>query len=117
MSDKVTLSADDLQAMIAAAVATALTANKTAKKAKGGRKPLTDEEKAKNRAKTEAETIKNFKAAGYKDVRPRENVMTYLKWVQNGRMVRKGEKNIKCGAFALFHVDQTDPIKAEGTVH
>lgn len=120
----VTLTAEALQAVIATAVATALAA-KGSKKAKGtgekkGRKPLTDEQKATNRAKVEAETVKAFKAAGYKDVQPRVNVMTYNKWIENGRRVKKGEKSVKCGSFPLFHIDQTDPISAEkvdGTVH
>lgn len=116
----VTLTPEALQAVIATAVAAALAAK--GKKAKGtgekkGRKPLTDEQKAANKVKVEAETVKTFKAAGYKDVQPRVNVMTYNKWIENGRRVKKGEKSIKCGSFPLFHIDQTDPIKADGTVH
>ena len=122
MSNTVTLKADDLQAMIATAVATALTSAKTSKKGvkAKGRKPLTDEQRAANKAKVEAETVKNFKAAGYEDVQPRVNVMTYNKWIENGRRVKKNEKAIKCGSFPLFHVDQTEPLvpeRVEGTVH
>jgi len=120
MTNKVEVDAASLAKMIADGVAAALAANKATKKAKGGkpgRKPQTDEEKAKNRAKVEAETIKAFKAAGFDDVQPRVNVMTYNKWIENGRRVKKGEKSVKCGSFPLFHVSQTDPIKVEGTVH
>ena len=119
-NEKMTLDAEALQKMIADSVAAALAANAETRKAKGskgGRPKLSDEEKAKNRAKTDAEAVKNFKAEGYKDVQPRINVMTYLKWVENGRRVKKGQKAIKCGSFPLFHVDQTEPIKPEGTVH
>lgn len=116
----VTLTPEALQAVIATAVAAALAAK--GKKAKGtgekkGRKPLTDEQKAANKVKVEAETVKTFKAAGYKDVQPRVNVMTYNKWIENGRRVKKGEKSIKVGSFPLFHVDQTEPLTVEGTVH
>jgi hypothetical protein len=101
--------------LITKAVATALQAkkgNKKAKAAKPGRKPLTDEQKAENRVKTDAATVANFTAKGYKDVQPRENVMTYNKWIENGRRVKKGEKSVKCGSFALFHVNQTEAIGA-----
>lgn len=116
MADKMN---EDIAKMIADGIAAAMANLKPAsKKAKKGGKPkITDEERAKNRAKIDAETIKNFKAEGYKDVKPRINVMTYLKWVENGRRVKKGEKSVKCGSFPLFHVDQTEPLKAEGTVH
>lgn len=96
-------------------IAKLVAAQKPARKAKskarsGGRKKLTDDEKAANRAKVDVETIQKFTAAGYKDVKPRENVRTYNKWIESGRMVNKGQKSIKCGSFPLFHLDQTSPI-------
>lgn len=122
MTDKqetISLTPETLQQAIATAVAAALAAKATkkAKGAKKGRQPLTEEQKAANRLKVEAETVKAFKAAGYKDVQPRVTVMTYNRWIENGRRVKKGEKSVKCGSFPLFHLDQTEPIRAEGTVH
>ena len=120
MTNKVEVDAASLAKMIADGVAAALAANKATKKAKGGkpgRKPQTDEEKAKNRAKVDAETIAKFEAAGYKNVVPRETVKTYQRWLMEGRLVQKGQKAIKCGSFPLFHLDQTAPMKSEGTVH
>lgn len=110
---------EQLKKMVADSIAAAMAAQKAAKPpaAKRGRKPLTDEEKAKNRAKTDEETVKNFQKAGYKDVQPRVNVLTYNKWLEQGRRVKKGEKSIKCGSFPLFHLDQTEPVATEGTVH
>ena len=102
-----------LNQTIAAAVAAALDSRKKAKKAdapKKGRKPLTDEQKAENRAKTEALTIAAFAAKGYKNVKPRIDVMTYDKWIEAGRRVNKGEKSTKCGSWPLFHRDQTTEI-------
>jgi len=109
----------DVQKLIAEAVATAVAANKSTRKAKGkpGGRKLSDDEKAKRRDKIEAETVANFKKAGYGEVKPREDVRTFRSWAEVGRFVRKGEKSIKCGPYPLFHVSQTDPIKAEGTVH
>jgi hypothetical protein len=122
MSAKTSIDLGDLQKMIAESIAAALAADKEERKTKGkaakpGRKPQTDEEKAKNRAKVDAETVKNFEAAGFKDVKPRENVMTYNRWIEHGRRVKKGEKSVKCGSFPLFHIDQTEPLTTQGTVH
>ena len=98
-----------------------------AKKAKGKKRVAsTPEEKAARMAANDAECIKVFKAAGYKTVEPRFNVKTYGKWVESGRLVRKGEKAHRVGPFNLFHEEQTDPIvtgpqpvaaEAQATVH
>lgn len=114
MTEQVTLTPDALATMVTQAVAAALEAKKSTKKAKGaektGRKPLTEEQKAANKDKTDKATLANFTAKGYKDVQPRINVMTYNKWIENGRRVKKGEKATVCGSFALFHKDQTEAI-------
>jgi hypothetical protein len=115
MTETVTVSKEDVASIVAQAVAAALEAQKASKKAKGrgekpGRKPLTDEQKAANRQKTDVATVTNFTAKGYKDVQPRVNVMTYNKWIENGRRVKKGEKATVCGSFALFHKEQTEAI-------
>jgi hypothetical protein len=112
--ETVTVSKEDVASIVAQAVAAALEAQKATKKAKGdkkpGRKPLTDEQKRANRDKTDLATFNNFTAKGYKDVQPRINVMTYNKWIENGRRVKKGEKATVCGSFALFHREQTEAI-------
>lgn len=116
MTEQVTVTPETLAAMIAQAVAAAMP-QKGSKKAKGdkkpGRKPLTDEQKAANRAKTDLATVTNFTAKGFKDVQPRVNVMTYNKWIENGRRVKKGEKSTICGSFALFHYSQTEAIATQ----
>tara|TARA_R110000868_G_scaffold139053_1_gene353772 strand:+ start:1610 stop:2011 length:402 start_codon:yes stop_codon:yes gene_type:complete len=87
---------------------------KSAKKARGHQK-LTEAEKADYRASNNAEAVKLFTAKGAVGLTPdnvREFVMTYDKWLDQGRRVRKGEKSTKVGAFSLFHVSQTDPVPA-----
>lgn len=79
-----------------------------AKAKKGGRKPLTDAEKAVFMAKNDAEAVAAFAAKGIQDVKPRENVLTYRKWFEKGRIVKKGEKAVRVGPFNLFHVSQTE---------
>lgn len=96
---------------------------KKGKKAKA--EDLTDEQKAARKvermAANDAECIKVFTAAGFKDVRPRVNVLTYGKvkedgtktgWLDQGRKVKKGEKSHRVGNFNLFHIDQTENIDA-----
>lgn len=95
-------------------------------KGKHGRAKFTEAEKEAFKAQNDAECVKAFTKAGYRDVQPRVNVMTYGKrdasgkavsgWLAQGRMVRKGEKAIKVGPFSLFHVTQTDPLVAETVV-
>ena len=96
---------------------------KPAKKGKGRRK-LTDAERAAHMAANDLEAIKKFTAAGYTDVKPRVNVLTYGKiksdgtptgWLAKGRKVRAGEKAIRVGNFSLFHEKQTDPILKDNT--
>lgn len=116
---EVNVDAAVLAKMIADGVSAALAANKTQRKSKtgtkaAGRKPMTDDEKAARRAAVDVETTTKFTAAGFKDVKPRETVRTYNKWIEVGRMVKKGQKSIKCGSFPLFHIEQTDVI---GTQH
>lgn len=114
MTETVSVTKDDLAAMIASAVAAAVAAKpKKAKGEKTARKPLTEAQKAERRSKVDEATLVAFTAKGYKDVQPRINVMTYDKWIENGRRVRKGEKSVKCGSWPLFHLDQTDPIATQ----
>lgn len=107
---------------VAAAVAKALgpslgkpngksTKSRTQKGKRGKKRAkLTDAERAAFIAKNDAEAIAQFTAAGYADVQPRVNVLTYDKWIANGRMVRKGEKSTQVGPFRLFHISQTDSL-------
>jgi hypothetical protein len=88
---------------------------KSQRKTKGrgkGRQKLTEAEKAVFMAKNDAECVATFAAAGYKDVQPRVNVMTYDKWISAGRRVKKGEKALRVGPFNLFHIDATELLPA-----
>jgi hypothetical protein len=106
---------------LAEALATVLSGDKPkktrTKKAKGtgkGRVKLTDEQRAAFMAQNDTECVKVFTAAGYSDVKPRENVLTYKRWLEKGRIVKKGEKSHRVGSFNLFHFNQTDAVP-EGT--
>ena len=101
---------------------------KKGKQAKGRSKP-TAEETAARMAANDAECIRVFEKAGFKDVKPRVNVLTYGKvkpdgtvsgWLGQGRKVKAGEKSHAVGPFRLFHISQTEPVpaaKESNTVH
>ena len=99
----------------------ARSSRKPRKSKKVGRTKLSDAEKAVFAAKNDAECVTIFTKAGYEDVQPRINVLTYGKvkedgsktgWLANGRRVKKGEKAVRVGPFALFHSSQTEEIPA-----
>ena len=87
-----------LQAIIAQAVAVAVAAKEA--------------EKPAGRSKTEEniwKTKKAFAKAGYKNVEPNVNVLTFNKWMAAGRRVKEGERSTKVANLRLFHLDQTRP--------
>ena len=70
--------------------------------------PQSFKESEARRKASDEECIRVLKAAGYKVVEPRFNVLTYKKWLEKGRRVKKGEKGFSVGPFKLFHEDQTE---------
>ncbi len=122
-SSRQTVNNNQILAALAALVANGGAAQKAVDKAikgakgkKGGREKLTEAEKAAFIAKNDAECVAIFTKAGYKDIQPRVNVMTYKKFIESGRKVRKGEKSTRVGPFNLFHVDQTEALTTEQVV-
>ena len=104
---------DKIQEMIAVAVSAALTANGSHPKApKAATTPKATPDQ------TDAAVAKAFKKAGYASVTPRVDVMTYNRWLAEGRKVKAWEKSIKINQFRLFHKLQTEPFNpsTEGVV-
>jgi hypothetical protein len=64
-------------------------------------------------AKNDLACLRIFKKAGFKDVKPRENVLTFNRWVEQGRRPVEGSKSLKVSGLRLFHVSQTRPLTAE----
>jgi len=52
--------------------------------------------------------VKAFKRAGFGEVQPRVDVMTYNKWLASGHKVKPGEKATKIKQFRLFHKSQVE---------
>lgn len=110
------------------ALAKALGGHKQRSKKAKGRVKATPEERAARMAANDAECIKVFTDAGYKDIQPRINVLTYGRvkpdgsitgWLAKGRKVKQGEKALQVGAgnnkFNLFHIDQTEVVPNAGS--
>ena len=63
--------------------------------------------------KNELQTIRVFKKAGFKDIQPRVNVLTFNKWLELGRRPAEGSKSLKVANLRLFHISQTRPLSAD----
>lgn len=113
MTKTVNISKADLAAMIAAAVAQALQAKP---KADDPANTLVDG-KTERQIKIDIAVCRAFKKAGFGEVKPREDVMTYNRWMANGYKVKTGEKSVKVKQFRLFHKSQVEfvgqPDKAD----
>lgn len=113
-ASKITVSKADLAKLIAQAVAAALS-NATGE-AKVAANTIVDS-KTERQLKTDVAVCRAFKKAGYGEVKPREDVMTYNRWMANGYKVKTGEKSVKVKQFRLFHKSQVEfvgqPDKAD----
>jgi hypothetical protein len=94
-----------LQAIIAQAVAVAMAAKEAEKPAK----PATDQS-----TKNELATIKAFKKKFNIIVKPKVDVLTFNKWIEQGLRPKEGEHAVKVANLRLFCKSQCRPLtKAE----
>ena len=54
--------------------------------------------------------IAEFTRRGFADIRLRENVLTWRRWIEQGRIVKRGEKAVHAGPLRLYHASQTEPL-------
>ena len=104
-----TIDTAQLQQLIAAGVTAALQGRgkQAVQTAKGGNADTAD-----RKQELESAVIRAFKRAGFKDnLKPRESIQTYNRWLAQGFKVKPGEKSIKVKQFRLFHVTQVEPIE------
>lgn len=123
---------EQISLIVAQAVAAAMNGGKMPRKSRSDKgftkaavkdAQTTDERKA----AFAAATVKAFEKAGFKDIQPKVNVLTYGKaakddkpatgWLGQGRKVKAGEKSIHVKApgmsgkgLPLFHISQTEEI-------
>jgi hypothetical protein len=67
---------------------------------------------AKDKIDYDSLAIKAFRKAGFGEVKPRTDVLTYNKWLEAGFRVKPGEHAIKVRQLRLFHRSQVEAITA-----
>lgn len=107
MTKPVTFSLEALNKIVADAVALAL-ANK-----KADNKPAMNAAKSERSIKNEIATVKAFKKAGFGNVTPHKDVMTFNRWAAKGFRPMEGSKSLKVKNLRLFHVSQVRELTIE----
>ena len=108
-SNEVTFSPEALQAVIAQAVAAALAQSK----AKPSASATKLDGKSERSIKNEIAVVRAFKKAGFGNVTPHVDVMTFNRWVAAGFRPIEGTKSTKVKNLRLFHKTQVRSITAE----
>ena len=63
-------------------------------------------------AKNDLDCIRIFKKAGFKDLQPRVNILTFRKWTEQKRRPVEKSKAYRINNLRLWHFDQTRPMTA-----
>jgi hypothetical protein len=112
-SRPVSFSPEELQRVIAEAVAAA-TAQAKAEFAEAlAAKPSAANGKSQTSMHNEIAVVKAFRKAGFGTVVPHEDVKTFNRWVAAGYRPIEGSKSLKIKNLRLFHKSQCRPITAE----
>jgi hypothetical protein len=61
-------------------------------------------------AKNDLACIRVFKRAGFKDLQPRINILTFPKWIEHGYRPVEKSKALKVNNLRLWHVSQVRPL-------
>jgi uncharacterized protein (DUF4415 family) len=113
----VTFSPEALQQVIAEATQRAVdeaTASlKAEMQAALAAKPSALNGKSEQSIKNEIAVVKKFKAAGFGNVTPRVDVMTFNRWMAQGFRPVEGSKSLKIRNLRLFHKSQVRKLTAE----
>lgn len=107
MSKTVTFTPAALKAVIAEAVALALAAKKA------DNAPAAKAAKADQSMLNSIAAVKAFKAKGFGNVTPKEDVKTYRRWLADGYRVIEGSKSVKVRGMNLFHKSQVRLLTLE----
>ena len=99
------MNANQLKALIEAITEAEKAPKRKAKRGPKGKTKLTKEE-------FELALVEACKKAGYASPEPRFNILTYNKWLEKGRVVKKGEHGLKVAGrkTRLFHEAQTETV-------
>jgi hypothetical protein len=109
----VTFTPEQLQQYIDEALAKQAAAFKLAMADLPKAKPQAANGKSDVSAKNDLACIRVFKKAGFKDIQPRINVLTFNKWVEKGFRPVEGSKSLKVANLRLFHTSQVRQLTTE----
>ena len=113
----VSFTPEALQAVIAKAtqeaVERATAAMKAELQAALAAKPPSLNNKTEKSLRNEIAVVKAFKKAGYGDVKPHVDVMTYNRFMAAGLRPVPGSKSLKIGNLRLFHKSQCAAVSPE----
>jgi hypothetical protein len=107
----VTLTPEALQAVIQQAVAEAMAKAKS--EAVAVMNAMGKAGKSESSLKNEIAVVKAFKKAGFGDVTPHKDVMTFNRWMAQGFRPMEGSKSLKVKNLRLFHKTQVRQLTAE----
>lgn len=112
----ITLDQDQLNTLIAQAVTAAL--GQASVKS-------TSSDRTERQVRTDTAIVRAFKKLGYKDSQIKlidrldpasektATILTYNRWIAQGRKVKTGERAVKVKNLRFFHKDQTEALSAE----
>lgn len=63
--------------------------------------------------RNQIDTVKAFKKAGFGNVTPHVDVLTFNKWMAQGLRPIPGSKSLRVANLRLFHRSQCEPVTAE----
>jgi len=113
----VTFSIEELNKVVADAVAQALAVQKAdmevAMAALTAKSTTAANGRSERSLQNEILVVKAFKKQGFGLVKPHVDVKTYNKWLAEGLKVKEGEHSSKVKNLRLFHRSQCRPISAE----
>src|ERR1700733_4457095 len=107
MAKQVTFSLEALQKLVDDGVKAALAARKA------DNHVAAKDARSERSIKNEVATAKAFKKAGFKDIQPHKNIMTFNRWIAAGFRVMEGQKGIRVKGMNLFHRDQVRALTLE----
>ena len=110
-SRPVSFSPEELQRVIAEAVAAATAKSEFAEALAA--EPSAANGKSQASMQKEIAVVKAFKRAGFGNVMPHVDVMTFNRWVSKGYRPVEGSKSLKVKNLRLFHRTQVRQLTAE----
>jgi hypothetical protein len=110
MAKTISMTQEELSKLIAEGVAQAMAAEREKVAAEAAARPKGRSEQS---LRNEDACIRAFARAGFGNVTPHVDVLTFNKWLDQGYRVKKGEQSVAVKSLRLFHKSQVEKVSAE----